>query len=60
MIGDRVEAPGDAQRAEILLRRRKALDEMWAVRDKAIDEGMTLWDDETFYQQIAIRRGEDA
>ena len=39
--------------------RRQALGRMWAARERAINAGLELWDDERLGQELVLRRGED-
>lgn len=50
---------GDA-RSIMLARRHAAIDRMLALREKAIAEGMELWDENKLQTQIAALRGEPA
>ena len=46
-------------RDQVLDARRQALGRMWAARERAINAGLELWDDERLGQELVLRRGED-
>ena len=50
---------GDA-RSIMLARRHAAIDQMLALREKAIAEGLELWDEDRLQKEIAGMRGESA
>ena len=57
VVASELDKPGDEAREVVLNRRRQPLARMSALREKAIANGLELWNEDRFHEEMAVRRG---